>query len=492
MKALIALVLLLVAGWLGATWYVGSQAENLVRTEVAKAELLPGRDDLKLVVSQYERGLFSAEARTCLVVQGELAALGQGMDLSNKLCFVSTIHHGPVGLSEKGLFVGLAATEDALDVSALPPEVAPLIQQVFQGRAPLEGSSFYGFDGSVSATALIPPVALDSPQGKVVLEQFQLDIYRPDVNGYPVNGYLTLKGLEVDSPSGGFAVPSLTGTVDVMAMLGDDLPLTNTNLQGKGLSFSQGGMPMLGFDLVLQASSEDNGESLSGKSGLWADNVTGPMVPIPMDSAYLGLAFEGLDKAALIRIHQLNRELDSLQTSMVIDGLSGEGQSDMAGQLEKLQTLISQMMQVASEQLLKPGNSNLSLQLLVDNEGKRQLTFDSKTRYLGVDGKNLPFETLSLLDEEQMKQMLDLYLRVDVDQSLVPPPFVGKLQELESAGLVQRSDSSWRGSFRSDGNTLQLNGETVTVDEVKRRMELLAPQEPELEQPEPLALMSIE
>ena len=43
MKALIALALVLVAGWLGATWYVGSQVETLLRTEVAKVEhqLLP-------------------------------------------------------------------------------------------------------------------------------------------------------------------------------------------------------------------------------------------------------------------------------------------------------------------------------------------------------------------------------------------------------------------------------------------------------------------
>lgn len=491
MKALIALALVLVAGWLGATWYVGSQVETLLRTEVAKVELLPGRDDLTLVVNHYERGLFSAQVRSCVVVQGELAELGKGIDLSNKLCFVSTIHHGPIGLSEQGVFVGLAATEDALDVSALPPELAPVIQQLFQGRAPLEGSSFYGFDGSVSATVLIPPVALDAPQGKVVLEQFQLDVFRPDLSGYPVNGYLTVKGLEVVSPSGGFSVPSLTGSIDVVAMLDEHLPLTNTNLHGKGLSFSQMGVPMLGFDMVLQASSEDNGGSLSSKSGLWADNITGPMVPIPMDSAYLGLAIEGLDKAALIRINQLNQELNSWQTSMMIDGLSGDEQ-DRAIQVQELQSLVSQMMQVASEQLLKPGSSNVNMQLLVDNAGKRQLTLDSKTRYLGVDGKNASFEALTMLDEEQLKGLLDLYLRVDVDQSLVPPPFVAKLQELESAGLVVRSDSSWRSSFRSSGDLLQLNGQTVTVDEVKRRMELLGSEEDETQQADPLASMPMQ
>lgn len=491
MKALIALLLVLVAGWLGATWYVGSQVETLVRDEVAKVELLPGRDDLQLVVNRYERGLFSAEARTCVVVQGELAELGQGIDLSNKICFISTIHHGPVGLAESGLFIGLAATEDALDVSGLPPGYAPVLEQVFKGRAPLEGSSFYGFDGSLTASMMIPPVTLDSPQGKVALEQFQVDVYRPDLAGYPINGYLTVKGLEVVSPKGGFAVPSFGGTVDVVAMLGEDLPLTNTNLRGTGLSFSQGNLPMLEFDLVMQASSEDNAGSLSGKSGLWLDKVSGPMVPIPMDSAYLGLDFAGLDKNALVKLNQLNRELDSLQTSMMIGSLSGEGMEDMDAQLEKLQSLIEQMMRVASETLLKPGSSNLNLQLLVDNAGERQLTLDSKARYLGLDGKNPSYELLNELNEEQIQHLLDLYLRVDVDQGLVPPPLMGKVQEMAQAGLVVKTGSSWQGTFRSNGASLQLNGETVTVDEIKRRVEQLAPAQ-DVPQDDPLAMMPVE
>ena len=155
MKGLLALVLVLVLGWLGATWYVGMRAEEMVRSEVSNLSLLPGRDDIVLDVVRYDRGLFSSEADTCLVIQGDLAALAGGADLTGTLCMNSTIYHGPLIFAD-GVALGLAATRDAFDVSALPPSGKAVLEEIFKGRAPLEGRSFYGFDGSLTATLEMP------------------------------------------------------------------------------------------------------------------------------------------------------------------------------------------------------------------------------------------------------------------------------------------------------------------------------------------------
>mgnify|MGYP004288483427 CR=1 FL=1 len=58
------------------------RAEELVRSEVANLELLPGRDDIVLDVVRYDRGLFSSQADTCLVIQGDLAAMAGGTGAS--------------------------------------------------------------------------------------------------------------------------------------------------------------------------------------------------------------------------------------------------------------------------------------------------------------------------------------------------------------------------------------------------------------------------
>ena len=221
----VVLVVLPVAAWLAATFYVGLRVEQVVRDEVAKMEILPGQKDILLDVVRYERGLLSSSAHTCLIIQGELAAMPQAAALSGQVCSLSTIHHGPLAFTDDGLKVGLASTREVLDLSALPPESKALVEQLFKGKAPLVGTSFYGFDGSVRIRVALAPVDLDSPMGKIVLEQLQVDVHRPNIDGYPVNSFVTLKGLNINAPQGQMAIESLTGSVDVVDMLGDILPL---------------------------------------------------------------------------------------------------------------------------------------------------------------------------------------------------------------------------------------------------------------------------
>ena len=477
MKKVVALILVLVVAWLGATFYVGMRAEARVREGIADLELIPGQRDVIFDVRRYDRGLFRSRAVTCLVIQGDLAADERIGPLSGQLCSESTIHHGPLAWTQQGPFVGIAATEEVLDLSALPPQTMAMVQEIFQGRPPITGYSRYGFDGSLAVKVAVSPVNLDSPMGKVVLEQLQLDVVRPSEDAYPVNSYLSLKGLDVTSAKMGFAVESLTGAVDIVAMLGGELPLTDINLTGKGLRGFQNGLPVLAFDLILQGSSQDQGETLSGKSGLWLENVSGPMVPLPMDSAYLGIDYTGLDKQALVKVHALNRELDEIQAGMLMGALAGDN-TDQAQQIVRVQTLAADMMTVVAEQLLHPGDSELALQMLMDYQGERQLTLDSKARYLGLKGENLPAQALSTLNEETLQQMLDLQVRVDLRDSLVPPPFAGKLTALASQGLVRRQEGRWHSAIRASGGELYLNGQPVTSRELQERLKVLSPTVP--------------
>ncbi|WP_300522297.1 DUF945 family protein [Alcanivorax sp.] len=474
MKKLVALILVLVVAWLGATFYVGMRAETLVREEVAGLEVIPGQTDIIFDVFSYDRGLFRSEAVTCLIIQGEMASNANLGALSGKICSLSTIHHGPFAWTGDGLFVGIAASEEVLDLSGLPAEMAAMVNEIFQGKPPVSGYSRYGFDGSLTMKVAVAPVNLDSPMGKVVLEELQLDVLRPSADAYPVNSYLSLQGLDVSSPKMGFAVDSLTGSVDVVAMLGGELPLADINLTGKQLRWSQGEQPMLAFDLTLQGTSQDHGETLSGNSRLWLEQIAGPMVPLPMDSAYLGMEYSGLDKQALVRVHALNREMDEIQSQALMGALSGNGEQDMEQQMMRIQTLLAEMTQVAAEQLLHPGDSELALQVLVDHQGERQLTLDSKARYLGLDGNNLSTHELMALSETEIQQMLDITVRVDMHDSLVPPPYAGRLTALAEQGVVERQGERWRGVINANGGILSLNGEPVSREQLEERLKAIS------------------
>ena len=467
----VVLVVLPVAAWLAATFYVGLRVEQVVRDEVAKMEILPGQKDILLDVVRYERGLLSSSAHTCLIIQGELAAMPQAAALSGQVCSLSTIHHSPLAFTDDGLRVGLASTREVLDLSALPPEGKALVEQLFKGKAPLVGNSFYGFDGSVRIRVALAPVDLDSPMGKIVLEQLQVDVHRPNIDGYPVNSFVTLKGLNINAPQGQMAIESLTGSVDVVDMLGDILPLTDMNLNGKGLVYAQNDLPLLGFDFTLQGSSQDDGDTLAGKSGLWVDNVIGAMVPMPMDSAYLGMNYAGLDKQALIKVNALNNELDQLQTNMLLGAMANSEPADPQQTIARIKTLIDEMMTVIGEQLLHPGDSRLAMQLLVDNADERQLSLDARTRYLGLEGRNLPLQELQGLTEQQMNQMLDVSVQVDMNQAVIPPPLAMRLPGLAAQGLVVQQGDRWSSVLNASGDEVVLNGETIPVAMLKQRLE---------------------
>ena len=64
----VVLVVLPVAAWLAATFYVGLRVEQVVRDEVAKMEILPGQKDILLDVVRYERGLLSSSAHTLSLI----------------------------------------------------------------------------------------------------------------------------------------------------------------------------------------------------------------------------------------------------------------------------------------------------------------------------------------------------------------------------------------------------------------------------------------
>ncbi len=470
MKKVVALIVVLVVAWLGATFYVGMRAETLVRDEVAGLEVIPGQSDIIVDVFSYERGLLRASAVTCLIIQGEMASTANLGAMSGKICSLSTIHHGPFAWTDEGLFVGIAASEEVLDLSELPPEMAAMVNEIFQGKPPVTGYSRYGFDGSLTMKVAVSPVNLEAPMGKVVLEELQLDVLRPTADTYPVNTYLSLQGLDVSSPKMGFAVDSLTGAVDIVAMLGGELPLADINLAGKQLRWSQGEQPMLAFDLTLQGNSKDHGDTLSGDSRLWLENISGPMVPLPMDSAYLGMDYAGLDRQALVKVHALNREMDEIQTRALMGALTGNGeQADMDQQMMRMQSLLEEMTQVAAEQLLRPG-----LQMLVDHQGERQLTVDSKARYLGVEGGNLPTLELMALSEEQFQQMLDIQVHLDMHQGLVPPPYADRLVALAEQGVVERQGERWRSVINVGNGVLSLNGQPVSRTQLQARVQAIS------------------
>ncbi len=111
------------------------------------------------------------------------------------------------------------------------------------------------------------------------------------------------------------------------------------------------------------------------------------------------------------------------------------------------------------------------MQLLVDNADERQLSLDARTRYLGIERRNLPLQELQALTEQQMNQMLDIALQVEMHEAIIPPPLAMQLPGLASQGVVVQDGSRWRSVLNASGDEVVLNGETISVAVLKQRLE---------------------
>ena len=106
------------------------------------------------------------------------------------------------------------------------------------------------------------------------------------------------RDLRVAGPQGALVLPELDAEIRLKAMLGEVLPLIDMTMAANGLSVSAGGREQVAGNVTLRTRTREDGDTLSGDSGLWLDALSGDQVPERVDSAWLGLDWHGFDRAA--------------------------------------------------------------------------------------------------------------------------------------------------------------------------------------------------
>ncbi len=157
-----------VAGWLGATWYTGTKIEahsqRYLTTANEKLENLSPLFGLRLEQLSYERGWFSSKARYALSFVERSAS--EDKLPTEKLEFESHIEHGPFpkGALSRGVFAPrlafahteLARTDDLNIVFAL-----------FKGVSPISSDDIVSYRGKVQSVAQIAPLQFSDDETKL-------------------------------------------------------------------------------------------------------------------------------------------------------------------------------------------------------------------------------------------------------------------------------------------------------------------------------------
>jgi uncharacterized protein YdgA (DUF945 family) len=165
-----AVVVVLAAAWLGATWYTGKRMEAESPAKIADAnqkldEIMPG-EGMKLEQISFERGFFSSHARYGFsMIGGEGHTADKPLLPSGVVEIDVTADHGPFplkALARGSVMPVLAYVHAEL---AHTGKLQPWFDAT-QGKAPLSMDEVIAYNGDTSGTSAIAPVHVEHADGK--------------------------------------------------------------------------------------------------------------------------------------------------------------------------------------------------------------------------------------------------------------------------------------------------------------------------------------
>ena len=166
MKKLIGVVmvvLVLAAGYVGAAYWSGLQAERWYKDALVEASKHP---NIKITALRYERGLLVSKATTHYqLLVGEAGDATTMPDLS--FSTREEIYHGPIPLAGWGVPGVPMTLAGAVIRQTLDPESSNWTRELktlYGGQEPMVGIAQVGFDGASNAHVTMPPLTLNNVQ----------------------------------------------------------------------------------------------------------------------------------------------------------------------------------------------------------------------------------------------------------------------------------------------------------------------------------------
>lgn len=472
MRELWAMVLvlgLMAAAWLGAAWKTGADIETLTRAQLEEGNRQLARYRMLMRIDEYQRGLLGSSYRSCLAMPAN-DPTSPPMDI----CFRNELGHGPLLLTNSGFRTGLAVLHSELDLSVYPPELAALITDFFAGKPPLQLDGYVTLEGRTLGTLAVSPFKLESPTGNVRLDELRLDM---DIGADMVLQHSVLRGrgLMLEAMGSRFDLATLESTLTPSGMLAGTMPLYDTMTSITGVAVAS---PMLSFntDLYIQGRSSDNNGLLFSDARIWLENLS--VSGFPASKGYLGITVDGLDSAAMLRLYELIEEINQQMEknmAMAIEGDSPDP-AELVAAGSKMEAVMAEAVALVTGKLLQKGKSRLVIEALFEDTSPVLSAALAATYAGGLE--NIPDSAaLMAVPPEQVLAINDINLNLDWQASLLPEAVQPQLLPLEEAGVIRREDHRWRLAFSARQGQLSLNGRPLSLEDMQMLVLSLRPQQ---------------
>jgi uncharacterized protein YdgA (DUF945 family) len=334
MKKLIggaAIVVALAAGYTGAAYWSGVQAERWYQETLAGGAANP---NLKLTTVRYERGLFSSQAVTRVQF-----IMPEGSDLQEadpSFSIRQDIYHGPLplaGHSVPGVPMQWSGSVVRATLDSESSAWTRQLAKLYGGLEPIEAISRISFDGASDTRIAMPPLTLNDIEEVQSLKfaglqgQFQVEPHL-----MAVQGQMTVPSLELIGKPAAAAQPS----GNIMQIRFNDLNLRvnqrkgTFNLMFGDSSFRIGemrvqdqniGAPFVTTGLTMTATARlQDPRQVAAEVVIAADQITANQ---RSGSGSLRMGFRNLDGATVAQLQQWQQKLASQPTDPQIFDVCG-------------------------------------------------------------------------------------------------------------------------------------------------------------------------
>src|SRR5690606_33569656 len=150
MKKLVGLIIV-VGVYVAASWYTGVQGEKNIRQQMALAEAQSEAQGVKLILNDYQRGIFFSEMNISAVYTSPAIP-----EMRFKADSVSKIQHGPIYFTG-GVGVGLFSSVSTLKIQTGSEEIDQKLQEMF-GESIGEFVTVGHFNSTYTSTWSLPAI----------------------------------------------------------------------------------------------------------------------------------------------------------------------------------------------------------------------------------------------------------------------------------------------------------------------------------------------
>lgn len=471
----IVVILVLAAGFVGAMYWSGTQAERWYQEALAEGSKNP---NVQLTTVNYARGLFSSQSVTR--VQFVMPEGSDSKEADPSFSIRQDIYHGPLPLAGWGapsvpMHWGGAVIRATLDPnsSAWTRELAKL----YGNQEPVVALSRVAFDGASDTQVTMPPLTLNDVEEVQSLKfsglqgQFQVA-----PRGTAVQGAMTVASLDMTGKptasegqpaSGGGQVKLSDLSLNLNQRKGAfDLLFGDSNIRiGELRAQDQTtGAPFVATNLTIAGAFSPQGtQQVAGEVVVKADQVT---VDQQSGSGSLKLALRNLDGATVAQLQQWQQKLAGKPDDpQAVDEL-----------LELVKTLLSGKPELTldSQAKLTQGDWQSKLVLNFQDFGEANLLQDP-SGLLGALEKGAAdvvvskalVETLlaDMTREELRAQAKEQNQPVDEAalQSLAAQQVAQQLQSMMAAGFIRLEGDQYKTTARFEGGKLSVNGQEIPL-----------------------------